>query len=160
MAGPKRYPMTPRGYQILQARIRQIKEFDRPANVAAIEVAREHGDLKENAEYQYEKEKQGMLNAQLIDAEARLSLAEVIDPAKLVLDRVAFGATVEVIDLGTDEERTYQIVGTSEADAAEGRISYDSPLARALMGREEGDVLTFEAPGGKRKYEVVGVEYK
>ena len=156
----QREPMTPAGHAKVTAFIKNIKEVERPANVKAIEEAIAHGDLSENAEYHAAKERQGMLNAHLADAEHQLGRAEVIDPAKLDLDRIAFGATVEVLDKKTNEEYTYQIVGSVEADAANGKISYSAPLAKALLGKEEGDDVRFKAPGGTRHYEVVGVEYK
>ncbi|MFT7621027.1 MAG: transcription elongation factor GreA [Myxococcota bacterium] len=156
----KREPMTPEGHAHLEAYVKNLKEVERPAITIAIEEARAHGDLKENAEYHTAKDKQGMIEAHLRAAQSRLSLAQVIDPSKLDLDRVAFGATVEVMEVDTDEERTYQIVGSDEADATNGRISYDAPLARAMIGKEEGDTFNFNAPGGVRTYELLSLEYK
>ncbi len=152
--------MRPSGHAKLTAELKDLKENQRPANVAAIEEARAHGDLSENAEYQYAKEKQGMIMAHIVNVGDQLSRAQVIDPSTLELDRVAFGATVELLDLDTDEELVYTIVGSEEADAAIGLISYDSPLARALMQKEEGDMVRFRAPKGLRRFEVIGLEYK
>ena len=160
MSVPKRVPMTPTGHAKLTAMLKRIKEIERPANVRAIEKTHAQKNLSENAEYHAAKERQGILHAQMLNMEDRLSRSEVIDPASLDLPRVAFGATVELVDMDTDTEVTYQIVGSEEADAPNGRISYDSPLARALLGKEEGDEFTFAAPGGSRHFEVVGLEYK
>ena len=160
MTGPRRAPMTPKGHAILTSSLKHIKEVERPANVRAIEEAIAHGDLSENAEYHSAKEKQGLIQANMLNLEDQLSRAEVIDPASLDLERVAFGATVTLQELDSDREVCYQIVGSIEADASNGLISYDSPLARALLGKEEGDEFKFKAPGGERAYEVLEVEYK
>lgn len=159
MSRPSRVPMRPSGHAKLMAEFKDLKENQRPANVAAIEEARAHGDLSENAEYQYAKEKQGMIQAHIVNVGDMLSRAQVIDPSTLDLDRVAFGATVELLDKDTDDELTYTIVGSEEADAKNGLVSYDSPLARALMGKEEGDHVKFRAPRGVRHFEVIGIEY-
>lgn len=156
----QRVPMTPTGHAKLKATLKNLKEVERPAIVLAIEVARAHGDLKENAEYHSAKDKQGMIMAQIGLIEDRLSRAQVIDPASLDMEKVAFGATVTVLDQDADEEVTYQIVGSEEADVKVGRISYDAPLARALMGKEEGDEVIFNAPKGRCRYEVLEVQYK
>lgn len=156
---PDPYFCTPRGLTLIRARLRQIKEHDRPENVTDIEEARAHGDLSENAEYHAAKDRQGMLDAELRGLEDRNSRAQAIDPATLSGDRVVFGATVTLLQDDSDEEVTYQIVGELEADIKEGSISYLSPLARALIGKEEGDETTFQAPGGARMYEIVGVTF-
>jgi transcription elongation factor GreA len=132
---------------------------ERPQNVQDIEEARAHGDLSENAEYHAAKERQGYLDARLKELEAKISLAEVIDPNTLSGDRVLFGATVTLMDLDTEEESVYTIVGDDEADAKNGRISISSPLARALIGREVGDEIKFRAPGGLREYELEDVVF-
>ncbi len=155
----ERYLVTPTGLAALRKRVKSIKENDRPANVRDIEEALAHGDLSENAEYHAAKERRGMLDAELRMAEDKISRAEVIDPATLGGDRVVFGATVELVNIDTDEEVTYQIIGVDEADIKEGTISYASPLARALIGKEEGDEAVFQAPGGTRTYEVVEVRF-
>ncbi len=159
MAG-ERVPMTPEGQQKLRLWLKDLKEVQRPAVVAAIEEARGHGDLRENAEYHAAKEKQGMIAAQMVMIEDKLSRAHVIDPSTMSGAKIAFGATESLRDTATDEETTYKIVGGEEADAAFGLISYDAPLARALMGKEEGDEVKFNAPKGKRTFEVLSVEYK
>ena len=152
-------PMTLRGEKILRDRLRQIKEVDRPNNIRDIEEARAHGDLSENAEYHSAKDRQGMLDAQKREIEAKLSRAQVIDPTKLSGNRVMFGATVLLEDLDSEEEVEYQIVGTEEADPKQGRISYTAPLARALIGKLEGDFVQFKAPAGVREYEILEVKF-
>jgi transcription elongation factor GreA len=142
----RRYPVTPEGHARIVALLRNIREVQRPANIKSIEIALDHGDLSENAEYHAAKEKQGILAAQMNDLEDKLSRAQIIDPATLDLDRIAFGATVTLLDLETDDEVCYQIVGSELADAGAGRISCDAPLSRALIGREEGDEVVFRAP--------------
>ena len=155
----ERYFCTPKGLQQIRARIRQIKEHDRPENVADIEVARAHGDLSENAEYHAAKERQSLLDGELRSLEDKNSRAQAIDPSTLSGEKVVFGATVTVLQDDSDDEVTHQIVGEDEADIKEGTISYRSPLARALIGKEEGDEVRFEAPGGSRNYEVVEVRF-
>jgi len=160
MSIPTPVYMRPSGQEKLRKELKKIREFDRPAVVEAIEEARAHGDLKENAEYHAAKEKQGMLHARMTQIEDILSRAHVIDPSKTTMEKVAFGCTVTVLDLDLDDELTYTIVGTEEADAGNGLISYEAPLAKALMGKEEGDDVIFNAPKGKRRFEVVEVEYR
>ena len=156
----ERCPVTPQGLEQLRAILKDLKEVQRPANVLAIEEARAHGDLKENAEYHAAKEKQSLIAAQIATIEDKLSRVQVIDPLELDLEKVVFGATVELLDVDTDDEVTYQIVGSDEADVTQGLISYDAPLARALIGKEEGDDVQVKTPKGIREYEVVGIEYK
>lgn len=140
--------------------VRKIKEVDRPDNVREIESALEHGDLRENAEYHAAKERQGALDARLRYLEYRLGNAKVIDPEGLTMERVAFGATVKTLDIDTDKEATYIIVGEDEADADRGLISITAPLARAMLGKEEGDEAVIRLPKGERSLEIVSVEYK
>ncbi len=154
------YPMTPPGQQRLRDEVRKIKEVDRPDNVREIEAALEHGDLRENAEYHAAKERQGALDARLRYLEYRLGNAKVIDPTTITLDKVAFGATVKTLDMDTDVEKTFMIVGEDEADADRGKISITAPLARAMLGKEEGDEATIKLPKGERSLEIVSVEYK
>ncbi len=151
--------VTLKGLAKLRARLRHILEFDRPQNVRDIEEARAHGDLSENAEYHAAKERQGFLDAEKRTLEDKLGRAQAIDPSKLSGDRVVFGATVTLLNLDTDEEVTYQIVGEDEANLKDGSISYLSPIARAILRKEEGDEVTFQAPGGSREYEIVSVEF-
>lgn len=154
------YPMTPKGLDALKAELKRIKEIDRPQNVKDIEEALEHGDLRENAEYHAAKEKQAELDARMRFAEYRISRAKVIDPAKMNSEKVAFGATIKVLDMDTDKEETYAIVGEHEVDIDKGHISFKSPIARAMIGKEEGDDFTLKLPKGDRELEVVSVEYK
>ncbi|MBX3181512.1 MAG: transcription elongation factor GreA [Polyangiaceae bacterium] len=151
--------MTPRGAQMLKDELQRLKE-ERPKISREIEVAREHGDLKENAEYHAAKERQGMVEAQIKDIEAKLALAEVIDPSKLSGDKVRFGATVTLLNTESEEEVTYRIVGADEANIDEGTISISAPLARALIGKEPGDEVRAQMPAGVRLFEVVSVEYE
>ena len=154
------YPMTPAGLEALRAEIRQIREVDRPANVQDLETALDHGDLRENAEYHAAKEKQAELEAKLRFAEFRVGRAEVIDPTQVNSDRVAFGATVTVLDIDTDEKTVYRLVGEHEAAVENGKISFLSPIARALIGKRAGDEALLKLPKGDRELEVVAVEYK
>jgi transcription elongation factor GreA len=156
----QKIPMTVSGEQLLRDRLKHLKTVERPKNINDIEVARAHGDLSENAEYHSAKEKQSMLDAQMREITDKLSRAEVIDPQKLSGSRVVFGATVLLEDLDSEEQVTYQIVGSEEADPKAGRISYTSPLARAIIGKMEGDFVDFEAPGGIREYDIIKVEFK
>ena len=155
-------PITARGAELLRDEVQRLKRIERPAVVQAIAEARAHGDLKENAEYHAAKDQQGMLEARIRDIEFKLSHAHVIDVSKLSQDgRVVFGVTVIVIDEDDEDgkEISYQIVGEDEADIREGRISFTSPIARALIGREEGDSVTVAAPGGERTVEIVEIRY-
>ena len=153
-------PLTLRGAEMLKAELQKLKSEDRPRVVAAIAEARAHGDLKENAEYHAAREQQGFIEGRIKDIEAKLSNAQVIDVTKLnAAGKVVFGATVELADENSGEEVTYQIVGEDEADIKHGRISVSSPIARALIGKEEGDVAVVQAPGGTREYEILVVRY-
>lgn len=154
------YPMTPEGLRTLKAELKQIREIDRPHNVQEIEEALEHGDLRENAEYHAAKDRQAELDARMRFAEYRISRSKVIDPTKMSSAKVAFGATVTVLDMNTDKEDTYSIVGEHEFDVDRGRISFKSPIARALMGKEEGDEAVLKLPRGDRELEVVSIAYK
>ncbi len=151
--------MTRAGYEALVAELKTLKEKERPAIIRAIAEARAHGDLSENAEYHTAKDRQGLIEARIKEVESLISRADVIDPAKMSGATIRFGATVVLIDENSEEERTYQIVGESEADIANGRLNMRSPLARALIGKEEGDSVEVTAPGGARSYEVLSVRY-
>ncbi|GAB3384447.1 transcription elongation factor GreA [Lysobacter fragariae] len=155
-----RAPITLKGAQRLRAELDELKSVKRPAVISAIAEARAHGDLKENAEYHAAREQQGFIEGRIKQLEAELSHAQVIDVSSLNAgSRVVFGATVELADAETDEERKYQIVGDLEADIKLGMIAISSPVARALIGKHEGDIITIEAPGGTREYEIIGVSY-
>jgi transcription elongation factor GreA len=153
-------PMTLRGQQLLKDELKRLKEVDRPANVKAIEVARGHGDLSENADYDAAKQHQGLLEARIRYLEAQLALANVIDTSKLSGDKVVFGATVKVADTETGDEQTYRIVGEDEADIKQGLISITAPVARAMIGKEVGDTFKVNAPKGPRELEVLSVKFE
>jgi transcription elongation factor GreA len=158
MATVDKMPMLAEGYEKLQTEVRHLKTVERPSVIEAIEVARGHGDLSENAEYHAAKERQGQVEAQIADIEDRLSRAMVIDPKTLSGDKVVFGATVQLLD-EDDKPVTYQIVGQTEADARVGRISYNSPLGRALIGRTIGEEVEVTTPSGDRYYSIEKVEF-
>ncbi len=155
-------PMTPRGLALLHQRLKQLREVDRPQNVKDIEEALAHGDLRENAEYHAAKDRQAQIDGMMKWTESQIASAEVIDPAKLSGFRVMFGATVTLYESADEDETNpfrYQLVGEAESDLTEGRISYTSPIARALMGKEEGDEVTIVAPSGRRKVTIDDVEF-
>jgi transcription elongation factor GreA len=152
-----RVPMLAEGYETLTANLRALRQ-ERPKIVDAIEEARAHGDLSENAEYHAAKERQGQVEAQIAEIEDRVSRAQIIDPATLSGDRIVFGATVTILD-EDDKPSRYQIVGQTEADAKQGRISYDSPLGRALIGKQVGDEVEVTVPSGDRFYLVEKIEF-
>lgn len=153
-------PLTSKGAQRLRAELDELKSVKRPTVIAAIADAREHGDLKENAEYHAAREQQSFIEGRIKQLESELSNSQVIDIATLnVGDKIVFGATVDLIDTENDEERTFQIVGDLEADIKLGLIAISSPIARALIGRNEGDSIVIDAPGGTREYDIVAVRY-
>ena len=153
-------PMTRNGLEALKRELQQLKSVDRPAIIEAIAEARAQGDLSENAEYEAAKEKQGFIEGRLADIEAKLSQSEVIDPENLKAEgRCVFGATIELEDLDTEKKSTYQIVGDDESSIKDNKISINSPLAKALIGKEEGDAIEFETPGGIKSFEILKVEY-
>ena len=151
--------MTPEGYAKLREELHNLRSVQRPAVIQAIAVAREHGDLKENAEYHAARDKQSFIEGRVKDLEAKLALAEVIDPTKLSGSRVAFGARVKLSNTQTEEEVVYRIIGAEEANLAEGSLSISSPLARSLLGKEVGDEVKVRMPGGERVYEILEVVY-
>ena len=151
--------MTAEGYQALDEELKRLKTLERPAVIAAIAEARSHGDLSENAEYHAAKERQGWIEGQIADIEDRMARAQVIDVSKLSGTQVKFGATVSLVDEDTEEEARYQIVGEHEADVKRGKVSVTSPIARAIIGKESGDVVEVNTPGGAKAYEIVKVEW-
>ena len=154
-------PMTRKGAEQLKQELHRLKTIERPAVIQAIAEARAQGDLSENAEYDAARDKQGFIEGRIADIEGKLGTAQIIDPCELQADgRVVFGATVDLSDESNGEEITYQIVGDDEADLKQGRISINSPIARALIGKESGDVAQVAAPGGVRQYEILSVHYK
>jgi transcription elongation factor GreA len=156
----KKIPLTVKGAEKIKEELQRLKSVDRPRVVAAIAEAREHGDLKENAEYHAAREQQGFIEGRIQDLEAKLANAQIIDVTKIENEgKVIFGATVVIADVSTGEEKTYQIVGEDEAEIKEGKISVGSPIARALIGKEEGDIVVVLTPGGEVEYEIVEVQY-
>lgn len=153
-------PLTVRGAELLREELHRMKTVERPAVIAAIAEARSHGDLSENAEYDAAKERQGFVEGRIKELEGKLASAQIIDPTTLDTEgRCVFGATVDLEDLDSGDEVTYQIVGDDEADVKAGKISVSSPIARALIGKYAGDVADVQAPGGVRSYEIIDVRY-
>ena len=154
-------PMTVRGHELLEQELKRLKSVDRPNVVKAIAEARAHGDLKENAEYHAAKEEQGFIEARIKDIEGKLSHKQIIDASAVdARGKVIFGSTVVILDEKTDKELTYKIVGEDEADARQGMISYTSPIARALIGKDEGDAIEFQAPDGLKTFDILEVRYE
>ncbi len=154
-------PVTVRGHEMLQSELKQLKSVDRPNVIQAIAEAREHGDLKENAEYHAAKEQQGFIEGRIKELEGKLSNLQIIDVTTMnATGKAIFGATVDLIDEDSGDEITYKIVGEDEADIKTGLISFTSPIARAVIGKSEGDVASFSAPGGEKSFEIVEVRYE
>ena len=153
-------PITTKGAELLRAELQRLKSVDRPAVITAIAEARAQGDISENAEYESARERQSFIEGRIIELEAKLSNAQIIDPTLLDDDdRVVFGSTVDLIDTDSQETVTYQIVGEDEADLKVGKISYSSPIAKALIGKSSGDVAEVRTPGGVKEFEIVDVKY-
>ncbi len=153
-------PLTVKGAELLRTELHQLKTVERPAVIAAIQEARSHGDLSENAEYDAAKERQSFIEGRIVELESKLANGQIIDPAHLDADgRCVFGATVELEEVGSGESVTYQIVGDDEADIKQNKISISSPIARALIGKYSGDVAEVKAPGGIKEYEILDVKY-
>jgi len=153
-------PLTVKGAEKLRAELHRLKTVDRPSVIAAIAEARSHGDLSENAEYDAAKERQGFIEGRIQEVEGKLGHSQIIDPQALDADgRCVFGATVDLEDQDSGDQVTYQIVGEDEADIKEGKISFSSPMARALIGKYAGDIAQVQAPGGLREYEILDVRY-
>jgi transcription elongation factor GreA len=159
MAYMEKIPITRAGFDALESELRRLKSQDRPDVIRAIAEAREHGDLSENAEYHAAREKQSFIEGRIKELESILSRAEVIDPSRLS-GSIKFGAVVTLIDEDTEEERTFQIVGEAEADLESGLLNVRSPLARALIGKDEGDSVEVHTPGGQRSYEIISIHYR
>ena len=154
-------PITSIGAELLRAELHRLKTVERPAVITAIAEARAQGDITENAEYEAARERQGFIEGRIIELEAKLANAQIIDPALLDDDgRVVFASTVELLDIGSKETVSYQVVGEDEADIKLGKISYSSPIAKALIGKSEGDVVEVRTPGGVKEFEIVGVKYE
>jgi len=155
----KRMPITPDGFQKLQEELQRLLKFDRPKNIRDISEARAHGDLSENAEYHAAKEKQSFIEGRIQELKTKLALADVIDPSRITQSRTAFGAKVKVLDLSTDEEKSFMLVGPDEADAKNGKISISSPVGKALLNKEIGDVVNIKAPAKTMEYEILEISF-
>lgn len=153
-------PMTPQGFKKLHEELKKLKSVDRPQNVLDIEVARAHGDLSENAEYEAAKEKQGHISRRIGEVEDMISRAQVIDPALMTHQKIVFGATVKLVDSESGEELQYQIVGAVESDIKLGKISVESPIAKSLIGKEPNDVVRVVTPRGAREFEILEIKYQ
>ncbi|MFH4355032.1 MAG: transcription elongation factor GreA [Neisseriaceae bacterium] len=157
----EKIPLTSAGAELLRAELKRLKTVERRSIIEAIAEARAHGDLSENAEYHAAKEKQAFVETKIQELEYKLSVAQIIDPKDINTEgKIIFGATVTIENLDTEEEVTYQIVGVDEADIRQGKLSVLSPIARALIGKEEGDIVELETPSGKKELEILKVEYK
>lgn len=154
-----KFPITSNGHVRLENELKTLKTEERPAVIKQIAVAREHGDLKENAEYHAARDKQSFIEGRILDLEDKMARAEIINPTSLSGDTVRFGATVKVVDEDTEEEVTYQIVGEYEADLKQKRVAITAPIARAFIGKSTGDSVEVNAPGGSKYYEILNVEY-
>lgn len=155
-----RVPMTPEGYQKMKEELDRLVKIERPKNIRAIAEARSHGDLSENAEYHAAREKQSFMEGRINELQAKLSMAEVIDSAQINQSKVAFGARVNVVDVEADEEYIFHLVGSEEADVKSGKISVTSPVGRALIGKEVGDVAIVKAPARTIEYEITGIRFE
>ena len=155
----ERIPMTPEGYEKLKEELERLIKIERPKNIKAIEEARAHGDLSENAEYHAAKERQSFIEGRIRELQSKVARAQVIDPSTISQDKVAFGATVKLMDTETGEEKVFQIVGPEEADVNNGKISIHSPIARALIGKEVGDIAVVKAPARTIEYEILEINF-
>jgi transcription elongation factor GreA len=156
----QRIPITPKGYQKLNEELERLLKVERPKNIKAIAEARSHGDLSENAEYHAAKERQSFIEGRIQELQAKLALAEVIDPSKINQSKIAFGATVKVLDTGADEEYLFTLVGPEEVDVKSGKISVGSPVGRALLGKEIGDAVVIKAPARTIEYEILEIRFE
>ena len=156
----KRVPLTPNGYQKLQEELNQLLKVDRPNNIKAIAEARAHGDLSENAEYHAAKERQSFIEGRIQELKTKIALADIIDPSKINQSKVAFGARVTVLDITTDKELNFILVGPEEADVRNGKISISSPVGRSLIGKEVGDTATIKAPAKTMEYEILEINFE
>ena len=154
-----RFPITTEGFEKLSHELKQLKTVERPAVIASISEAREHGDLSENAEYQAAKEKQGFIEGRIADLEDKIARSEVIDISKLSGNTVKFGARVNLVDLDTNEKKEYQIVGEYESELAQDKIALNSPIARAMIGKSKGEIIEVRAPSGLKEYEILEVSF-
>ncbi|MDA8169237.1 MAG: transcription elongation factor GreA [Nitrospiraceae bacterium] len=155
----QKFPITPEGYKKLQEELGRLLKVERPRNIKDIEEARAHGDLSENAEYSAAKERQSFIEGKILELQQKLALAQVIDTSKINQSKAAFGARVKVLDVGSDEEYVFLLVGADEADAKNGKISLSSPVGRALLGKEAGDSVTIKAPARTIEYEILEISF-
>lgn len=160
MATPDKLPMTVRGKALLDAELKKLLLEERPSVILAIEEARAQGDISENAEYESAKERQAMIEGRIAEIQGKLAGADVIDTTQIKADRIVFGAHVEILDTESEEQFKYQIVGVDEADVKAGMISILSPLARALIGKKDGDTVTVQSPKGDKEFEIISFQYK
>lgn len=156
----KRIPITPEGYQRLQEELGKLLKIDRPKNIKDIAEARAHGDLSENAEYHAAKERQSFIEGRIRELQAKLALAEVIDPARINQSRIAFGAKVKVLDIEANEEHVFFLVGPDEADVKNGKISINSPVGKSLLGKEVGESVVIRAPAKTMEYEILEINFE
>lgn len=156
----KKTPITPSGFQKLRDELERLLKIERPQNIKAIAEARAHGDLSENAEYHAAKERQAHIEGRIHELQSKIALSEVIDPSSISQDRIAFGATVRLMDMDTDKEKTYILVGPDESNIRESRISIQSPIGRALIGKSPGDVVTVNAPARTIEYEIIEIRFE
>ncbi|MEK7238860.1 MAG: transcription elongation factor GreA [Nitrospirota bacterium] len=156
----KKIPLTPNGYQKLQEELERLLKVDRPQNIKAIAEARAHGDLSENAEYHAAKERQSFIEGRIQEIKTKLALAHVIDPSKISQDKAAFGAKVKVLDVNTDEEKIFTLVGPEEADIKNQKISIHSPVGKSLIGKSVGDTVTINAPAKTMEYEILEIRFE
>jgi transcription elongation factor GreA len=155
----QKVPLTPQGFQNLKEELDKLLKVDRPQNIKAIAEARAHGDLSENAEYHAAKEKQSFIEGRIKELKSKIALAQVIDPSTISQDRIAFGATVRLLDVDNDEEKIYMLVGPEEADIKAGKISIHSPIGKSLIGKEEGETVIVKAPARTIEYEVLEINF-
>ena len=156
----EKMPMTVHGKEMLETELKRLLHEERPSIIKAIEEARSHGDISENAEYEAAKDRQGMVEARISDIQTKIALSEVVNPAEIKADRVVFGATVTIKDIEDESKVTYQIVGVDEADVKSGKISIMSPIARSLIGKRISDIVTVHSPKGEKEYEVIAFKYQ
>jgi transcription elongation factor GreA len=156
----KKIPITPNGYQKLQEELKRLLKVERPRNIKAIAEARSHGDLSENAEYHAAKERQSFIEGRIQEIQTNLALAHVIDPSKISQDKIAFGAKVKVLDANTGEEKIFTLVGSDEADVKNGKISINSPVAKSLIGKSAGDIVTVKVPARTIEYEILEIRFE
>jgi transcription elongation factor GreA len=156
----KKVPMTPAGHKKLKEELERFMKVERPNNIKAIAEARAHGDLSENAEYHAAKERQSFIEGRIMDLQNKIALAHVIDPSTISQDKVAFGATVQILDVDSDEEKTYTLVGPDESDIKSGKISFTSPVGKSLIGKSVGDLVTIQAPSKTLEYEILEIRFE